>query len=169
MTPPARLRVMASGFWLPFSQSSFFEAKDKPLVTGINSHLLEKPANNKLQTTVFRRLMTVLYHKHYTHVYPIIPSNHVHANPEAVIFAASVPAAASDDREPIVWITPSPPIHSLICMVNAHGFYLWLAIYEASENENRDSEQVALGLKTHIDDIVRKDYFSHYSWLKDYA
>ena len=188
--PSVHLRVVAMGFWIPCLQSDFFHHKEDIdiLATIPHNHHLFSPSENHLESSIFRRLMAVLYHKHYDYVYPI-PFHRTERkkellDPHTLIFATSVIKPIQDEDgaqlptttklQPLYWnFTNMPKIHGLSLIVNSYGFYIWLVAYESAYSDSTNSsaiqleaEPVQAALQSHIIDIVGGSYFSHFSGLK---
>src|SRR5262249_8516798 len=140
-----RQRITSMGFWLPCNESVFFHHDEDSNILderiGADHRLTPLGEEHQnLQASVFHRLMAVLYHKHYTHVYALpdpvgIIAKKDKADPKILIFAAdpneqSVVDTKQDafhwcakDDEPAVL-----PCDGVALIVNDSGFYLWMVV-----------------------------------------
>ncbi len=187
MANSPRLRVTSMGFWLPCNESFFFHHDEDSDILDrkirVDHRLMPLgEEHNNLQASVFHRLMAVLYHKHYTHVYPLpdpvgVIAKKDKADPKAIIFAADPRGNGPPDanQTPLHWLnkggTPATlTLRGITLIVNDSGYYLWVVVYEsayatddAEEAINEEGRTARDHLQEHIFDSIGGDYFSHYS------
>ncbi|MBA3824514.1 MAG: hypothetical protein H0X24_11555 [Ktedonobacterales bacterium] len=182
-----RPRITSMGFWLPCSESVFFhhdEDSDILDTKVLADHRLKQlgEEHNNLQASVFHRLMAVLYHKHYTHVYPLpdpvgVVAKKDKADPKAIIFAAAPEGNGplNAGQTPLHWrdkdgAPATLTVRGVALLVNDSGYYLWMVVYESAYGDgspdeaiNDEARTARNHLQEHIFDCIGGEYFSHYS------
>ncbi len=208
------LDITAMGFWLPCGQANFirhhadhrlcvqheFSPEDilqKDLawrqqrkLEGIDvddSDIDDEVSaeTEALQSSIYRRLITVLSHKGYTKAYGITPDgddsfNDEDIDPRAVLLFTQTfdPADWPKEDDPH-WpddITPEEQrvdndtmghaVKAIALLVNAQGFYVWLVVHEKREptpGYASPSLAIRLALRRHIERLAGGDFYSHIS------
>lgn len=156
--------TIGMGFWLPCGRANFFDPDDdRSLINTSRLADLRLRTGESLESSVCRRLVTVLRKKGYSHALWLSPKFHQgYTNafdPEAVVLICENPIGWPQDLG----------IKGLILMVNEEGFYLWLVIYEdismrvGEDEAQKYGKRVQNALSSYIAQMGGGDYFSHFS------
>jgi glycosyltransferase involved in cell wall biosynthesis len=183
-SPDSQWTVTCVGFWLPCGRFNFFDIEDIEL-RGLEQGEDHEEGKPRLEGSVFNRLYHVLKGtRDYIEVARLIPSEREgrpdRSYPDAAIFAhPSTPtvdlilpckfdkdwpeqppgaSAPHHDYGP-QWL-PGVEVEGVVLLVTAEGFYLWLALHNAAV---ASTSEVCRALKEHVQSIVGRDYYSHYS------
>jgi hypothetical protein len=182
--------LTAMGFWLPCGRANFIRHREDPalcrkdtfdLVKIVDEDLARRgnqPEPEDLHASVYRRLLIVLRDKEYSRVFGITPDNAESFNEEDVDPSAVM--LTTEKLEDVDWPKNDDPLwpesipqdkrdvvegakrslQAVALIVNARGFYLWIAVHPGLSGEAQQAA-VQVALKRHIIRLVGDGYYSH--------